>query len=151
MRMLLIWAAMTTLPHARTYAQQGQRSAYPSNQAPEKDGAERVFATAAPKVVFLIARKSGEPHARASGIILSSDGYIATNYHALQGADSIEIRFFPNPTELENYQSFNAAKLLYANADRDVALVKVNAKSLPFLECSIKAKGGCEPRVGQTV
>ena len=31
---------------------------------------------------------------RASGIILTADGYIATNYHAVQGADAVEIRFF---------------------------------------------------------
>lgn len=53
----------------------------------------------ASKVVFLVTRKSGELHARASGVILAADGYIATNYHALEGADAVEIRFFPDPED----------------------------------------------------
>jgi serine protease Do len=118
-----------------------------NGSAQHRSDAEKVFASAASKVVFLITRKSGQPRARASGIILTADGYIATNYHALQGADTVEIRFFPKPEDSETYQSFNAAKLLYADAERDIAVIKVNAKSLPFLECSPKT--ACEPRTGQ--
>jgi Trypsin-like peptidase domain len=110
-------------------------------------GAEAVFASAASKVVFLITRKSDELYARASGIILTTDGYIATNYHALQGADAVEVRFFPDPTNTEDYQSFNSAKLLYADAQHDIAILKVTSKPLPFLECSAR----CKPRVGETV
>jgi len=117
--------------------------------AAQKNDAETVFASAAPKVVFLITRKSGELHARASGVILTADGYIATNYHALQGADAVEIRFFANPKDSEDYQSFNGAKLLFADPERDIAILKVTSNSLPFLECS--AGAGCEPRVGETV
>ncbi len=103
-------------------------------KAPLADGAEAVFAKSASKVVFLISRKSGEDYKLASGVILTADGYIATNYHALQGADAIEIRFFPDPTNSNDYQSFNAPKLLYADAERDIAVLKVNANSLPFLK-----------------
>ena len=120
-----------------------------SVRTPQKDGAERVFATAASKVVFLITRKSGVPHTRASGIILTADGYIATNYHALQGGDAVEIRFFPNTEDSETYQSFNGAKLLYADAERDIAILKVSSKALPFLECPIRTDG--RPRIGQSV
>jgi S1-C subfamily serine protease len=104
-------------------------------RAAGRSGAEFVYNKAASKVVYLIARKADEIHARASGIILTSDGYVATNYHALFGADSVEIRYFPNPTDTETYQSFNGAKLLYGNAEQDVAVLKVNAHALPFLEC----------------
>ena len=137
------------LPFAGLCAQQNKP---PVNFAPrpaQQSEAEKVFASTASKVVFLITRKSGELYARASGVILTADGYIATNYHALQGADAVEIRFFPNPNDSDNYQSFNGAKLLYADADRDIAVLKVKSNSLPFLECS--AGPGCEPRVGETV
>jgi len=117
--------------------------------APQKDTAEAVFAKTAPKVVFLITRKSGELYSRASGVILSADGYIATNYHALQGADAVEIRFFPDPGNSEDYQSFNGAKLLYADPDSDIAVLKINSNSLPFLKCP--ANAGCEARVGEKV
>lgn len=120
----------------------------PSTNTPQQDAAEAVFSSAASKVVFLITRESGELHATASGVILTADGYVATNYHALQGADAVEIRFFPDPADTENYQSFNGSKLLYADAERDIAILKVNSKSLPFLECPAS---GCDARVGETV
>jgi Trypsin-like serine proteases, typically periplasmic, contain C-terminal PDZ domain len=117
-------------------AGQAKPASKSASSTPESRGAEKVYQGAAPKVVYLITRKSGELRARASGIILTADGYISTNYHALQGADAVEIRYFPDPEDPDNYQSFNGAKLLYADAKHDIAVLKVNAKSLPFLECS---------------
>lgn len=131
------------------YALRHDPAANSTVHAAQRNDAETVFASAAPKVVFLITRKSGELHARASGVILAPDGFIATNYHALQGADAVEIRFFANPKDSEDYQSFNGAKLLFADAQRDIAVLKVTSSSLPFLACS--ATMGCEPRVGETV
>jgi len=119
-----------------------------SAETPQKSPAEVVFASAASKVVYLITRKAGEVYARASGVVLTADGYIATNYHALQGADAVEIQFFPDPADTANYQSFNGARLLYADARRDIAVLKVNSKTLPFLECLVT---GCDARVGETV
>ena len=116
---------------------------------PDKDSAERVYASSATKVVFLIVRRANQVYSSSSGIILTADGYIATNYHALQGADTVEVRYFPDPSDSETYQSFNGAKLLYADAWRDIAVLKVNAKSLPFLECSPNTN--CQPRTGQAV
>jgi len=145
-RAVLICPLLATLLFTSAQAQQAQATA----NAPllvQKDGAEAVFASAASKVVFLITRKSGELYARASGVILTADGYIATNYHALQGADAVEVRFFPDAENSDDYQSFNSAKLLYADAGRDIAILKVTSKSLPFLEC----RTGCKPRIGETV
>jgi Trypsin-like peptidase domain len=116
---------------------------------PQKDRAEAVFANAASKIVFLITRQSGELHASASGVILSADGYIGTNYHALQGADAVEIRFFADPANSEDYQSFGIAKLLYANSERDIAILKVNSNTLPFFACPKTT--GCEARIGESV
>ena len=100
---------------------------------PAKDSAERVYSSSAKWVDILIARRANELHSSASGIILATEGYIATNYHALQGADAVEVRYFADPEDSENYQSFNGAKLLYADAKHDIAvLTKVNAKALPF-------------------
>lgn len=148
-RILLGFPVLPVLLAACLYADQPEPSTSSPNQAQEKDAAERVFAGATPKVVFLLTRKAGALWVGASGIILTADGYIATNYHAVQGADSIEIRYFHDPQDLDTYQSFNGAKLLYANPDYDIAVLKVNAKALPFLECP--AKTGCEPRVGERV
>ena len=109
------------------------RSAAYSQESRRRDSAETVFSKSAVKVVSLITKKGGELHAIASGVILTADGYVATNLHALRGADQVEIRFFPDPTKLEDYQSFNAPKLLHSDPDRDIAILKVNSSSLPFL------------------
>ncbi len=100
---VLILPLLATLLLLGAQAQQPKSTANAPLRAVQKDGAEAVFASTASKVVFLITRKAGEPYARASGVILTADGYIATNYHALQGADAVEIRFFPDPTNSEDY------------------------------------------------
>ncbi len=110
---------------------------------------QTVFASSAAKVVFLISFQGDEAHARASGVILSPDGYIGTNYHALQGADTLEIRYFADPTNSDDYQVFGAAKLLYADAERDIAILKVNTTALPFFDCPTRT--ACVARIGETV
>jgi S1-C subfamily serine protease len=146
---LLICPLLAALLVVGAHAQQRKSPSNSAVDASQRNGAEIVFASAASKIVFLITRKSGELHARASGVILTADGYIATNYHALEGADAVEIRFFPDPQDLESYQSFNGAKILYANAERDIAVLKIRSKTLPFLV----ARPGYEPHVhvGETV
>src|SRR5207253_2388717 len=56
-----------------------------------------------------------------------------------------EIRYFPNPENSNDYESFNAARLVHLDPERDIAILKVNSNSLPFLG------RGNEPRVGQIV
>jgi hypothetical protein len=133
--------------HAGEQASDAQRT---SAAVGPKEGAETVFTKQAGKVVFLITRKLGEPHSLASGVILAADGYIATNYHALEGADAIEIRFFSEPGNSEDYTTFKAVKLLYADSDHDIAILKVSANTLPFLT-SCPDTGDCRARVGQKV
>src|SRR5579864_8377306 len=85
---------------------QSNKTGKPLNPSPSNAGqqspAEVVFSNSASKVVFLITRKSSELYGTASGVILTADGYIATNYHALRGADAVEIRFFSDPADIEN-------------------------------------------------
>jgi len=148
MRRAIIIPVLTliTLVHLRAYAQKDTLPRGSQSHSTLKNGAVAVFAKTASKVVFLITKQSGEPHARASGVILTSDGYIATNYHALKGADAVEIRFFSNPADSDSYQSFNSPKLLYLDSDRDIAILKVNTSVLPFLP-----KPSYKPRVGEDV
>jgi len=148
----VLWSPLADAQQAKPSSGKDKWSQYEvkgNATIPAKDGAERVYSSSAKSVVFLIARRANELHSSASGVILAADGYIATNYHALQGADAVEIRYFPDPEDSGNYQSFNGAKLLYADAKHDIAVLKVNAKSLPFLECSPNTN--CEPRTGQSV
>jgi len=57
-----------------------------------------------------------------SGVILSSDGYIVTNNHVIDGAKTIQIRLNDN----RNYE----AKLIGADPTTDLALLKVDATGL---------------------
>lgn len=60
-----------------------------------------------------------------SGVIISSDGYIVTNNHVIDGADELEVTLNDNRT----YK----AKLIGTDPSTDIALLKIDEKSLPAL------------------
>lgn len=60
-----------------------------------------------------------------SGVVISSDGYILTNNHVIDGADSINVDF-------TNGRTLTAA-LVGADKASDLALLKVNGSALPAL------------------
>jgi serine protease Do len=64
--------------------------------------------------------------AMGSGFIISSDGYIATNNHVIEGADEINVR-------LIDQREFKAT-LVGSDARSDLALLKIDATDLPVLK-----------------
>jgi len=61
-----------------------------------------------------------------SGVIISSDGYIVTNNHVVDGANDIEI--------ILNDKKVYKAKLIGADKNDDIALLKISADNeLPFI------------------
>jgi len=60
-----------------------------------------------------------------SGVIISEDGYIVTNNHVVDGADEVTVT-------LSNKKSFKA-KVIGSDPSSDLAVVKIDAKGLPFL------------------
>ena len=70
--------------------------------------------------------------ALGSGFVISADGYIVTNNHVIEGADEIEIEFFPGegqPAELM------PAEVVGTDPNTDIAVLKVEADGdLQFLE-----------------
>jgi serine protease Do len=58
-----------------------------------------------------------------SGFIISSDGYVLTNNHVVDGADQVTVRL-SDRRELD-------AKVIGTDVDSDVALLKVDATGLP--------------------
>lgn len=60
-----------------------------------------------------------------SGVILTDDGTIVTNNHVVDGADNIKVI-------LNDKREFDA-KLIGTDPQTDVAVLKIDAKSLPFL------------------
>jgi Do/DeqQ family serine protease len=63
--------------------------------------------------------------ASGSGVILTSDGYIVTNNHVVDGAENIEV-------VLNDKRTFKA-KLIGNDPTTDLALLKIDAKDLPFI------------------
>lgn len=63
--------------------------------------------------------------ASGSGAIISEDGYIVTNNHVVAGADDLTVT-------LSNKKSFKA-KIIGADPASDLAVIKIEAKGLPFL------------------
>jgi Do/DeqQ family serine protease len=60
-----------------------------------------------------------------SGVIISDDGYIVTNNHVIEDANSIEVI-------MTNNQRFYA-KLIGSDPTTDLALLKIRSKNLPFV------------------
>lgn len=60
-----------------------------------------------------------------SGVIISTDGYIVTNNHVIDGAERLEVT-------LNDNRSFNAT-VVGADPTTDIALVKIDAKDLPVI------------------
>lgn len=63
--------------------------------------------------------------ATGSGVIISSDGYIVTNNHVVEGADELTVT-------LNDNREFSAT-IVGTDKTTDLALIKVNAKNLPTL------------------
>lgn len=61
-----------------------------------------------------------------SGVIVSSDGYIVTNNHVIEGADKLEVT-------LNDNRSFNG-RIIGADPTTDLALVKIEADNLPTVK-----------------
>ena len=62
-------------------------------------------------------------HALGSGVIVSPDGYILTNNHVIKNATDIKVM-------LSNKRTFKA-KLVGADPQTDIAVIKIDAKDLP--------------------
>ncbi len=72
----------------------------------------------------------GQPQQQAliafgSGVVISPNGYIVTNNHVVDGADKIIVTF--------NNKQQMVAKIIGTSPSTDLALIKVDAKDLPYL------------------
>ncbi len=61
-----------------------------------------------------------------SGVIISEDGYIVTNYHVIENATAVEVT-------LNDRRSFEAS-IVGSHPDSDIALLKVEAEGLHYIE-----------------
>ena len=81
-----------------------------------------------------------------SGIIFSTDGYIATNYHVIENANSIEVEF----KNRGKIRKFNA-EVIKSDPKNDLAILKINDDSfedLPSILYNFKTQSS---DIGQSV
>ena len=122
----------------------------------------RVFETVAPSVVIIEVSKKpdssdsslddlffqapDDPHhnrplepvqSEGSGFIVRPDGYIFTNYHVVEGADTVEIK-------LKDGREY-PGKIIGTDEKTDIAVVKVDATNLPVVQLA----NSDDVRVGQ--
>ena len=74
-----------------------------------------------------------------SGFIISEDGYILTNHHVVDAAETVEVR-------LSDRRVFEA-EIIGSDKDSDVALIKIEASGLPV----VKIGSSSELQVGEWV
>jgi Trypsin-like peptidase domain len=77
-------------------------------------------------VLIVISNSAGEETALGSGFLVSSDGEIVTNYHVIKEAHSAIVK-------LSNGAFFPVDGVLASDPDKDLAIIKVKGKNLPFL------------------
>ena len=77
--------------------------------------------------------------ATGSGVLISSDGYIVTNNHVVEGADELTVT-------LNDNREFSA-RIIGTDKNTDLALIKVNATGLP----AIKVISSDDIKVGESV
>ena len=70
--------------------------------------------------------KQREVSGYGSGVIISSDGYIITNNHVIENAESVDVT-------LNDKRTFTA-KVVGRDPGSDIALLKITANNLPFIK-----------------
>lgn len=72
-----------------------------------------------------------QQRSRGSGILVSSDGYIVTNAHVVQGARRLRVRL--NHGVVKAGSRLLNAKLIGMDRQTDLAVIKIELTGLPFL------------------
>jgi Do/DeqQ family serine protease len=107
--------------------------------AEESDGRFTKVANAVADSVVTIEALSDQSGSQGSGVVVDGRGYIVTNNHVVENADTITVRT-NDDRELK-------AKLVGRDPATDLAVIKVEGSAFPYVSFEDKAK----PRVGDWV
>jgi putative serine protease PepD len=113
----------TTAPRVTN---EGVIPAVPSAPAPDADAAV-VGAKVIPSIVTVQVGRGGGPSGSGSGVILSSDGFIATNNHVIEVGTEFQVVLSDGRTTYD-------AELIGADPLTDLAVLKIEAADLTPIE-----------------
>ena len=94
--------------------------------SPAAEGSVAAIAEAVTPAVVNIEATSGSQGGTGSGFVVTSDGYIVTNNHVVEGARSISVIWSDGTRE--------EAELVGADSGYDLAVLKVDRKGLPAVQ-----------------
>ena len=79
-----------------------------------------------------------------SGVLISRDGFILSNWHVVEGQEEISILILQDEEE----ENFRTAKIIKSNKLKDLVLLKLkdSPKNLNFIKLSLKV-----PEIGDEV
>ncbi len=121
------------LGQQNSYAQEIKK--HSANKPEHTATAEQIFQRVGPRLAVVRAIKSGELHSLASAVVLTADGFLGTNYHAIRGADEVEVNIPQSGKEGQD-RVLRYVKLMYFDSSKDLAILKVDVSGFPFLDCS---------------
>ena len=96
-------------------------------RAIDASNAESISDKGAPSVMLIHSEGRDGNKAIGTGFVLSNDGLIATNFHVIEGADSLSVKSNTSGT-------YPVVTILATDKKRDIAILKVNVRNLPLLE-----------------
>ena len=117
-------AAIPTVVHIKTVTKPQQAN----NNLPRKNPFSDIFGDDMFDQLFGQGgqqQRSLPQMASGSGVIISDDGYIVTNNHVVAGADEVNVTLSDRKTY--------TAKVVAADPSYDLAVIKIEAKNLPFM------------------
>lgn len=74
--------------------------------------------------------KTRKTSSLGSGFVISADGYIVTNNHVVEGADTIRVNLGGKGKK----DDLHTAKVIGTDPETDLALLKIEANNLPYLK-----------------
>jgi hypothetical protein len=105
----------------------GPRDSSRQAEAPTEMSAEEIFIRLASRILFLTCDESPGTSGLASGVLVSSDGFIVTNAHVVEGCRSMTATYIKG-TERQSYEP----ALKYYDKKSDTAVLKIESRGLDF-------------------
>lgn len=89
---------------------------------------QEIYRRVLPSVVSIVVEKENG-YGSGSGVVMSADGYVLTNYHVIQGGEKARVDLLDVGATQSGVYSYEA-KLVGYYADLDIAVLKVEAEDL---------------------